>query len=170
MDNLLRFLLRLIVVPLGLMAGLCATMAVIIIGYWRVGDLLSGAVEVQAFDLLEMLVTATVALTAVALTMWAIALIGILFAETFAIRSWIYHVTNGAISAWLGAEVFAPYTDTPVPFDGNFYVIAAGLTGGLAYWLVAGWSAGFWKPVGKVRSAAVPAPAPSVPPPPTTAA
>ena len=26
-------------------------------------------------------------------------------------------------------------------------VIAAGLAGGFAYWAVAGWSAGFWKPV-----------------------
>lgn len=170
MDNLLRLLLRFIVVPLGLAAGLCATMAVIIVGYWRIGDLISGAMEVQAFDLLEMLATATFALTAVALTMWSIALIGILCAEFFAIRSWMFHVANGAISAWLGAEVFAPYTDTPVPFDGTFYIIAAGLTGGLAYWLVAGWSAGFWKPVGKERPVPVPAPAPSVPPPPTTAA
>jgi hypothetical protein len=26
-------------------------------------------------------------------------------------------------------------------------VTAAGLAGGFAYWLIAGWSAGFWKPV-----------------------
>ena len=26
-------------------------------------------------------------------------------------------------------------------------MVAAGLAGGLAYWLVAGWTAGFWKPV-----------------------
>ena len=26
-------------------------------------------------------------------------------------------------------------------------MIAAGLLGGLAYWAIAGWSAGFWKPV-----------------------
>ena len=27
------------------------------------------------------------------------------------------------------------------------YVFGAGLAGGFAYWAVAGWSAGFWKPV-----------------------
>jgi choline-glycine betaine transporter len=26
-------------------------------------------------------------------------------------------------------------------------MIAAGLAGGLIYWAIAGWSAGFWKPV-----------------------
>lgn len=164
MENLLRLLLRLVVVPLGIMVGICATMAVIIFGYWRIGDVLAGAVDVQATDLFEMLATGTFLLATVAVTMWAVALIGILFAEGFAIRSWMYYVANGAISALLGAEIFAPYGDTPVPFDGNLYVIGSGLAGGMAYWLVAGWSAGFWKPVGRVRTAAV-VPSPESPPP-----
>ena len=34
-----------------------------------------------------------------------------------------------------------------VPLNEPQYVIAAGLAGGFAYWAVAGWTAGFWKPV-----------------------
>jgi hypothetical protein len=35
-------------------------------------------------------------------------------------------------------------------------LIAAGLLGGLVYWIIAGWTAGFWKPVGPERRTAVP--------------
>ena len=34
-----------------------------------------------------------------------------------------------------------------MPINEPLAVIAAGLAGGFAYWAVAGWSAGFWKPV-----------------------
>lgn len=167
MDSVLRFLLRLIIVPLGLVCGFIATMVVVMFGYWRIGELLSGATEVEAISLFDTLATATFALSAVALTMWTVALVGVLFAELFAVRSWIFHVLNGAVSAWLGSQLFAPYPDTPVPFDGDLYIFGAGLAGGLAYWLVAGWNAGFWKPLGAVRPS--PAGAPSVPTPPASA-
>lgn len=147
MDSLLRLLLRFIVVPLGVAVGMFATMIVVMIGYWRIGDLLAGSTDVDALAMYDMLATATFLLAAVVLTMWVVAFIGILFAEGFGIRSWIYHTLNGAVSAWIGAQMFTPYPDTLVPFDANLYVVGAGLAGGMAYWLVAGWSAGFWKPV-----------------------
>ncbi|HZX85829.1 MAG TPA: hypothetical protein VFF19_19815 [Reyranella sp.] len=147
MDSLLRLLLRFIVVPLGIAVGMFATMIVVMIGYWRIGDLLAGSTEVDALAMYDMLATATFLLAAVVLTMWVVAFIGILFAEGFGIRSWIFHTLNGAVSAWIGAQMFTPYPDTLVPFDANLYVVGAGLAGGMAYWLVAGWSAGFWKPV-----------------------
>ena len=40
--------------------------------------------------------------------------------------------------------------------------LLAGLAGGFAYWAVAGWNAGFWKPV--FRSGAPPAPPPDANP------
>jgi len=46
---------------------------------------------------------------------------------------------------------------------------AAGLAGGFAYWAVAGWSAGFWKPVFRQRVLAPPARDPFNPPAPTGA-
>lgn len=154
MDALLRLLLRLLVVPLGLICGFIATVVVVMIGYWRIGDLLSGLNEVDAIAIIDGLSAAAFALSAVAIAMWSIALIGVLFAEAFAVRSWLFHAANGAASAFVGARLFAPYPSTPepVPFDGNVYILAAGLAGGLAYWLVAGWSAGFWKPLRAERA------------------
>lgn len=170
MDNLLRLLLRFILVPLGMMCGFIASFLVILFGYWRVGDLLAGNVDVEAIALYDALAAASYLLMMVVLAMWAVALIGILFAEAFAVRSWMFHVANGAVSAWLAASVFAPYAQVPVPFDGDLYVIAAGFAGGLAYWLVAGWNAGFWKPlraelVARPLPPASPAPAQPAPPP-----
>ena len=79
--------------------------------------------------------------------MWLPASIGILLSEVFAIRSWIFHALNGAISAWVGWEMFGAFDKSELPMNEPKYVIAAGLAGGFAYWAVAGWSAGFWKPV-----------------------
>ncbi|WP_371347937.1 hypothetical protein [Ancylobacter sp. IITR112] len=163
MDNLLRLLLRFIIVPLGMICGFIASFLVILFGYWRIGDVLAGNVDVEAIALYDSLAAAGYLLMMVVLAMWAVALIGILFAEAFAVRSWIFHVANGAVSSWLAASVFAPYAEVPVPFDGDLYVVAAGFAGGLAYWLVAGWNAGFWK---TLRAGPVAAPLPASPLPP----
>jgi hypothetical protein len=37
--------------------------------------------------------------------------------------------------------------DSEIPLNEPLAVVAAGLAGGLAYWMIAGSSAGFWKPV-----------------------
>ena len=73
--------------------------------------------------------------------------IGILISEAFAIRSWIFHAINGALSAWVGWQMFGNFDQSDLPLNEPRYVIAAGLAGGFAYWAVAGWNAGFWKPV-----------------------
>jgi hypothetical protein len=43
--------------------------------------------------------------------------------------------------------LFGYIDDSGVPLNEPLPVIAAGLAGGLAYWAIAGFSAGFWKPV-----------------------
>jgi hypothetical protein len=43
--------------------------------------------------------------------------------------------------------MFGAFDKTELPLNEPQYVIAAGLAGGFAYWAVAGWNAGFWKPV-----------------------
>ena len=79
--------------------------------------------------------------------MWLPAAIGVLISEAFAIRSWIFHALNGAASAWIGWQMFGAFDKTELPLNEPQYVIAAGLAGGFAYWAVAGWNAGFWKPI-----------------------
>jgi len=147
MDSLLRLLLRFIVVPLGVLVGMFATMIVVLIGFWQLSDKLANFTDAEASAMVELFATGAMGLILVVGCMWIVAAIGILFSEGFGIRSWIFHAANGAVSAWIGSQIFSPYADSPMPFDGITYVLAAGLAGGLSYWLVAGWSAGFWKPV-----------------------
>jgi hypothetical protein len=56
-----------------------------------------------------------------------------------------------------------------MPLNEPRYVIAAGLAGGFAYWAVAGWNAGFWKPVFRQRALPPPPNNPFNPPAPTGA-
>src|SRR5258708_30720179 len=106
MENLVRFLFRLLLVPLGAVAAVTVAMVVTIAahwnefvalanaqpdaqGYWLIMFLLAGPV-------LAFLLSVTVALTVLP------AAVGVLISETFAIRSWIYHAANGGLSAWIG--------------------------------------------------------------------
>jgi hypothetical protein len=89
------------------------------------------------------------------------ATVGVLIAEAFAIRSWIFHIGNGGLSAWVGRWLLLD-----VPAEYHFLLepkimVAAGLAAGGAYWIVAGWSAGFWKPIYPPMEAALPPPMPA---------
>jgi hypothetical protein len=148
MDILLRLLLRIILGPLGYLAAVLAGAMVIVLGAWRLGEVaLSADPDTAAYALFGFVIAGPLLFATLAVVMWLPASIGILLAEAFAIRSWIYHAGNGAISAWLGWHLFSFLDDSPVPLHQPLHVIAAGLAGGFAYWAVAGWTAGFWKPV-----------------------
>jgi hypothetical protein len=91
--------------------------------------------------------------------MWLPASLGVLIAEAFAIRTWVFHALNGAVAGWIGWRML-PAREETMPLHDLKFVVAAGLAGGFAYWAVAGWNAGFWKPV----FAQAPSP-PAAPPP-----
>ena len=80
------------------------------------------------------------------------ATLGALIAEAFAIRSWMYHVANGGLSAWVSLVSIGGFDKTYDLSDEPLIAVGAGIAAGFAYWLVAGWSAGFWKPVFARRS------------------
>jgi hypothetical protein len=146
MDNLGRLLLRLLLVPLGYFVAVVIGALVIVFGSWKLG---SGAADpdAQALATFGFVFAALVLLVMLLSVMWLPAAIGVLISEAFAIRSWIFHVANGAASAWLGWKLFGDMDDAHIPLNEPLPVIAAGLAGGLAYWAIAGFSAGFWKPV-----------------------
>ena len=75
------------------------------------------------------------------------ATLGALIAEAFAIRSWIFHVANGGLSAWVGLNMFDDMRKPSDFYSEPLIVVGAGIVAGFAYWAIAGWSAGFWKPV-----------------------
>jgi hypothetical protein len=162
MDSLVRLLLRLVLVPLGYLVAVVVATLVIVFGSWKLGEAAAHP-DTQVFAMFGFVFAAPVLLVMLLSLMWLPAAIGILISETFAIRSFLFHAGNGAVSAWIGWNLFGYVDDTRVPLNEPLTVIAAGLAGGLTYWAIAGFSAGFWKLVFR-RSAATALPAASHPP------
>jgi len=155
MDNLARLILRLLLVPLGGAVATTVAAVVLVFAHWNLFVLQAtkapGAVEDYFFALIVAAPAILLVLAISVSLMLVPAAIGVLIAEAFAIRSWIYHVANGGLSAWIGGAMVNGLNDDY--FTSPMLMVAAGLAAGLAYWLVAGWTSGFWKPVGRAASA-----------------
>jgi hypothetical protein len=164
MENVLRFILRLLLVPLGAMLAMLIATLVMMFAHW--GDvvaLMKARPDVESYWLLIVFVIGPAFLVlipfAVAFTVLP-GVIGVVISEAFAIRSWIFHIANGGLSAWVGRFLMSD-----LPQEYRFLaepkvIVAAGLAAGAAYWLVAGWTAGFWKPIFAPAPAPAAAPAP----------
>ena len=163
MDSLGRLLLRVVLVPLGYFVAVIIGTLVIVFGSWKLGVAASDPDD-QPFAIFGFVFAAPVLLVMLLSMMWLPAAIGVLISETFAIRSWMFHAGNGAVSAWIGWSLFGYIDDSRIPLNEPLPVVAAGLAGGLAYWAIAGWSAGFWKPVFHPEPVALPPKVASHPP------
>jgi CDP-diglyceride synthetase len=151
MENVARFLLRLLLVPLGAVAAITVAMIVVLAAHWNEIVALANAdpdaqgnwliAFVFAGPILAILLSMTLVVTAMP------AAVGVLISEAFAIRSWMFHALNGGLSAWIGWSIMQDAQDRYRFLTEPRVMVAAGLAGGLAYWLIAGWTAGFWKPV-----------------------
>jgi len=141
-----RFVLRLVLVPLGYLLGGLAGSFVMLLAVTKIGR---GAIDLipPYQDLAASLGAVPLLLTVLLALMWLPAIIGILISEAFAIRSWMFHAGNWALSTWIGWHLSPDLADAPIRINDPIPMIAAGLAGGLAYWAIAGCSAGFWKPV-----------------------
>jgi hypothetical protein len=160
MDSLVRFVMRLLLVPLGAALAIVVAAVVIAVAHWGdFIDLMKARPDVEGYWVLIVVIIgpalALLLVFGVAFTVLP-ATVGVLIAEAFAIRSWIFHVANGGFSAWIGGSLMADLPNEYHFLADPKIIVAAGLASGIAYWLVAGWSAGFWKPVFS----------PSAPPPP----
>jgi hypothetical protein len=153
-----RFLLRLILVPLGGVIAATVALAIIVIAQRHtVLAILAADPRTQqdyVFALMEGGPLLLTLLSTWAYHMFVLAAAGVLIAEAFAIRSWIFHAANGGLSAWLGWTLTEDIGDEYRLLSDPKILLAAGLAAGLAYWLVAGWTAGFWKPRGAPREPA----------------
>jgi hypothetical protein len=151
MENLLRFILRLLLVPLGAICAILVATLVIVVAHWgEFIDLMKARPDVEGYWLLVIIIIgpALALLLAFGVAFTVVpAAIGVLIAETFAIRSWIFHVANGGLSAWVGWTLMTDMPDEYRFLTEPKVIIASGLAAGMAYWLVAGWTAGFWKPI-----------------------
>ena len=131
MDGLAHLLLRFILVPLGYFAGVLAGTLVILFGSWKIGraDALDG--EAHAIAVYGYVFAAPVLLVVLLSVMWLPTAIGVLLAETFALRSWMFHAGNGVASAWIAWNLFGYMDASHVALNQPGAVIAAGLAGGL---------------------------------------
>ena len=151
MNTIGRFILRFLLVPLGAMVAISVGAAVLAIANWQAYVALANAdpdLQENYFLALFFAGPALLALLSYsAVWMVMLAAIGVLIAETFAFRSWIYHAANGGLSAWIGWWLVRNMGNEARFLGNPTIIVAAGLAAGFAYWLIAGWSAGFWKPV-----------------------
>jgi hypothetical protein len=165
MQSFVRFLMRLLLVPLGALLAILAASLILMVAHW--GDftaLLQDRPDVEGYWVLVVTVLGPMLAVLLAIGVMFIvvpASVGVLISEAFAIRSWIFHIANGGLSAWVGRWLLLD-----VPKEYHFLlepkiIVASGLAAGGAYWLVAGWSAGFWKPIYPPIEAPVPPPLPA---------
>jgi hypothetical protein len=155
MESVLRLILRLFLVPLGGAVAVTVAMILLVVAHWHEFAALADArPDEQGYWLLAFVlagpVLALLLSLAVALTLLAAA-VGVLISEAFAIRSWIYHAANGGLAAWIGWSLMQDTQNDYRFLAEPKILVAAGLAGGLAYWVVAGSTAGFWKPVFRSR-------------------
>jgi hypothetical protein len=151
MENVARFLLRLLLVPLGAAAAVTVAMVVMLVAHWNeIVALANADPDAQGDWLLAFIFAGPILAILLSMTLVVTALpaaVGVLIAESFAIRSWMFHALNGGLSAWIGWSIMQDAQDRYRFLTEPKVMVAAGLAGGLAYWLIAGWTAGFWKPV-----------------------
>ncbi len=147
MEALGRLILRVLLVPLGaLIAILVAAMTLIAANRAALVAIANSDPQQQSYFVYALpLLIFGLGLSTI--LMMLPAAIGALIAEAFAIRSAIYHALNGGLSAWVGWSAISDMREDYAFLNDPKIIIAAGLAAGFAYWLVAGWSAGFWKPV-----------------------
>jgi hypothetical protein len=143
-----RLLLRFLVVPFGFCFAIVAAVLFVIAAHWSrfmaiVAANRGGDEDVALFVAGSFIVF--FAAISAAKMLWPMALAAVL-AEAFAFRSWVFHVCGGAVAALIGLNTMNDagaydFYNAPV------IVVGAGFAAGFVYWLIAGWSAGFWKPV-----------------------
>ncbi len=151
-----RLLSRLLLVPLGAAIAVMVAAAVVFVAHWQAFVVIIDADPPAQQDYAFAFLFAA-PLLALLLSIWGVytlvpAAAGVLISEAFAIRSWIFHAGNGGLSAWIGWTLTHDIRDEYRLLTDPEIVVAAGLAAGFAYWLIAGRSAGFFKPIGSAAT------------------
>ena len=115
MDSLGRLLLRFLLVPLGYFVGGGGRHAGDRVRLVEARPVAAADPDAQPFAVFGFVFAAPVLLVMLLSVMWLPAAIGILISEAFAIRSWIFHAGNGAVSAWIGWSLFGYVDDSRHP-------------------------------------------------------
>jgi hypothetical protein len=149
-----RFLMRFLLVPLGGCVAIAVAMVFVMFAHW---NRMAAPNADDYGGLATIFVMSPMLAVASGVMLWP-ATLGAMIAEVFAIRSWMYHAANGGLAAAVSLVSIGGFDKTYDLSDEPLIAVGAGIVAGFAYWLTAGWSAGFWKPV-------FVAPRPAEPPP-----
>jgi hypothetical protein len=155
-----RLLLRFLLVPLGGCVAIVVAMVVVLIAEWNRFAVLNGDDNsgLMAFFVIGPMLAVSMAY------MLFPGILAALIAEAFAIRSLFYHAICGGLSAGISLVTIGAL-DKDYDLSGQpLIAVGAGIAAGFAYWAVAGWSAGFWRPV-FAQSLPPPPPPPEILPP-----
>ena len=142
---LLQALGRLIAVVIGLAAAVLAGVAIIALSLYQIAEMARTYPDPvgEVADLFAIGIVGTMFVGSFSM---APALIGAVVAEFFRLRSWIYHGTVGALGGALAyvslEEMALRRADAASTAWEMAIFLAAGLGGGLVYWLIAGRRAG----------------------------
>ena len=143
-----RLIVRLIVVPIAAVLAIVAGVVVSFVANWnQLGSWVSGPPDDP--NIIGGLLLAAAWASVVALSSAKMLLpgaIGILVSEVFVLRSWIFHVLNGAVSMWVGWWTIVKGGEQADLHDNPLIVLAVGLVAGFVYWAIAGWNAGLFTP------------------------
>jgi hypothetical protein len=146
-----RLILRFLLVPFGGLVAIMAAAFVICFAHWtEFARLIAAdprAPENIVFAVLFVGWSVALVMGIAAVAMLLPAMLGVMISEAFAIRSWLFHAANGALASWIGWLALRDYLRPSEFYNDPTIVLGAGIAAGFAYWAVAGWSAGFWKPV-----------------------
>src|SRR5262249_6497127 len=116
MDSLGRLLLRFVLVPLGYVVAVAGSAPGDVLRSWKLAAA-AAPPDTQAFAIFGFVFAAPVLLVMLLSLMWLPAAIGILISEAFAIRSFVFHAGNGAVSAFIGWSLFGYVDDTRIPLN-----------------------------------------------------
>ena len=148
---LVRFILRFLLVPLGgFFAAMAATFVVCFAHWTQFLKLITNDPQAPENIVLAVIIIGPALLVIMSLGAFAMlmpAAVGVAISEVFAIRSILFHAANGAFASWLGWIVMSEFLKDFEFFKEPTVSIGAGIAAGLTYWAIAGWNAGFWKPV-----------------------
>jgi hypothetical protein len=148
---LIRLIMRFVLVPLGSCVAVLVAAFVVCFAHWTefARIIANDPKAPENFVLAVIFIGPAVALVMSigAFAMLMPAMLGVAISEIFALRSWVYHVTNGTLASAVGSKAVEQFLKQYEFFNSPAIVVSAGIAAGFAYWIVAGWSAGFWKPV-----------------------
>src|SRR5436305_14940091 len=129
-----RFLMRLLLVPLGGCLAICVGMLFVMVAHWN-------RVATLTADDYSGLTTFLVLIPMLAVgsgIMLLPAVLGAMIAEAFAIRSWMYHVANGGLSAAVSLVSIGGFDKKYDLSDAPLIAIRPGIAAGFAYRAIAG--------------------------------